>query len=325
MPLNLQNKVATVFGGTGFIGRYVIAQLAREGATIKVMTRHPQSAYFLRQFGGVGQIVPILCDYSPEAIDKAVAGSDVVVNCLGILFEKRRTKFKLVHEEYASRIASACARFDVKRFVHISALGIDESKSKYAASKRNGEAAVRAAYPQATILRPGVVFGQEDDFFNKFAKLALFLPALPLIGGGHTKFQPIYAGDVSESVLQAIILPDVGVVSPLGKTFELGGVEILTLAEIYKTVFAQTGRKRFTFNLPEGLARIQAMFFSVLPTPPLTGDQITGLKTDSVVRASALKLADLGLQATALEAVLPSYLDHYRPGGRFADVKVKRV
>ncbi len=319
--MQLQNKIATVFGGTGFIGRYIIAQLAREGATIKVVTRHPSSAYFLRQFGGVGQIVPVLNDLSPESIERVIAGSDVVVNCMGILFEKRKSKFKTVHEDYARQIAQACAKYNVKRLVHISAAGIDKSQSQYAQTKRAGEAAIRAAFPKATILRPCVVFGAEDNFFNKFAQLSMFSPVLPLIGGGHTKFQPVYVCDVAQAAVNALTETDIGAQSPLGKTYDLAGPETLDFKGIYQKIAAVTGRKRILLSLPVFLARIQAALFSVLPTPPLTNDQITSLKTDNVADASAPGLADLAIQPTALDAVLPTYLDHYRSGGRFADRK----
>lgn len=321
MSRALQNKLVTIFGGTGFIGRYIVSQLAREGATVKIMTRHPSSAYFLRQFGTVGQIVPVLCNYSEAEIERAVAGSDYVVNCLGILFEKKRGQFKQVHTHYADVIAKACAANHVERFVHISAAGIDVSKSNYAATKRAGEEAVHAAFPNATILRPSVVFGPEDQFINKFAKLSLFMPAMPVIGGGKSKLQPVYAGDVSNAVLKSISLPDFADTSPLGKIFELGGPEKLTLGQIYGRIFERTKRKRIIFDMPEMLARLQAAFFSILPNPPLTNDQITSLKTDNVVSQNALTLADLGLQSTALDAILPTYLDRYRAGGRFADKK----
>lgn len=317
----LQNKVATVFGGTGFIGRYIVAQLAKEGATVKVMTRHPSSAYFLRQFGSVGQIVPVLCNYTDQEIQDAVKGSDYVVNCLGILFEKKRDQFKQVHVELAGKIAKACAAYKVERFIHLSAAGIELSKSRYAETKLMGEKAVRDSYPAATILRPSVVFGPEDQFFNKFAKLSMFMPALPVIGGSQTRLQPVYAGDVADAAVKAITLPGYGSKSPLGQTYELGGPEKLTLRQIYERIFAQTGRKRMIFAMPELLARIQAAFLSALPNPILTNDQITSLKSDNVVSENALALSDLGLQATAIDAHLPLYLAHYRAGGRFAEKK----
>ena len=319
--MNLENKIVAIFGGTGFVGRYIVANLAKQGATIKVISRYPQSAYFLRQFGTVGQIAPVFCDYSDAAIDEAVSGSDIVINCLGILFEKSKSTFENVHVNDAAKIASACIKYNVKRFVHISALGIEESKSKYAETKRKGEEAVRSAYPSATILRPSVIFGAEDDFFNKFAKLSLIAPVLPLIMGGHTKFQPVYVGDVAASVVKALTLPDTGESSPLGKTYELGGPEILSFKEILQRLFAQTGRKRSLVNLPEAVARFNAALFSVMPKPLLTGDQITSLKSDNIVQRGARTLTDLNVTATALDAILPSYLVRYRKGGVFSEGK----
>ncbi len=314
--MNLQNKIITIFGGTGFVGRYIVARLAKQGATIKIVTRSPSSGYFLRQFGVVGQIVPVSCDYSEHAINQAVSGSDIVINCLGILFEKGKSKFKTVHIDDASMIAKACAVYNVKSLVHISALGIDESKSKYAETKREGEKEVRSHFPAATIIRPSVIFGPEDNFFNKFASLSLIMPVLPLIAGGDTRFQPVYVGDVANAVIKTLRSN-----SSQGKTYELGGPEILSFKEIYHKLFAQTRRKRILVNLPEGIARIQAALFSILSNPPLTGDQITSLRTDNVVSIEALKLKDLDIQPTALDAILPSYLGRYRSGGRFAEKK----
>ncbi|PZP55970.1 MAG: complex I NDUFA9 subunit family protein [Micavibrio aeruginosavorus] len=314
--MNLQNKIITIFGGTGFVGRYIVARLAKHGATIKVVTRSPSSGYFLRQFGVVGQIVPVACDYSENSISHAVSGSDIVINCLGILFEKGKSNFKTVHVDDASMIARACAIHAVKRLVHISALGIDESKSKYAGTKREGEKAVRGHFSAATIIRPSVIFGPEDNFFNKFASLSLLMPALPLIARGNTKFQPVYVGDVADAIAKALMID-----ASTAKTYELGGPEVLNFKEIYQKLFAQIGHKRILVNMPESIARIQAALFSILPTPPLTGDQITSLKTDNVVSENALKLRDLAIHPTALDAILPSYLNRYRSGGRFAEKK----
>ncbi len=311
--MNLQGKTATVFGATGFVGRYVVARLAKAGATVRVITRHRQSAYFLRTNGVVGQIVPVSSTYRSAAeIERDVAGSDLVVNCLGILAEGRGAKFTHVHTSIPEWIAQACTAHAIKSFVHVSALGADTAKSNYAKSKLAGEQAVLRAYPAATILRPSVIFGPEDNFFNMFAGMARFAPALPLIGGGKTKFQPVYVGDVATAVVAA--LTDT---QARGKIFELGGPEILTFKEIYQRLFAQTRAKRSLVALPWGLAK----FVASLPLVPLTADQVTSLKTDNVVHGGALTLADLGVQPTALDAILPSYLDKYRSGGRFADKK----
>ncbi len=314
--MNLQNKIITVFGATGFVGRYIVSRLAKHGATIKVVTRSPSSGYFLRQYGSVGQIVPVSCDYSEASIHQAVSGSDVVINCLGILFEKGKSKFKTVHVDDAAMIAQACAMYKVSRLVHISALGIDESKSRYAETKREGEKQVRSHFPAATIIRPSVIFGPEDNFFNKFASLSLISPVLPLIAGGNTKFQPVYVGDVADAIVKTVVMDGTA-----GQVFELGGPEVLSFKDIYQKIFVQTGRKRILVNLPESIARIKAAFLSILPNPPLTGDQITSLKTDNIISADAKTLTDLDISPTALDAILPVYLGRYRSGGRFAEKK----
>jgi NADH dehydrogenase len=323
MSLNLQGMTATVFGGTGFIGRYVVERLAKAGATVRVVTRRQQSAYFLRTCGIVGQIVPTPCAYgSADEIDRAVNGSDVVVNCVGILQEKRHSKFDHIHTTVPKWIAESCAMRGVSRFVHISALGAGVAQSHYAKSKLAGERAVQAAYPGATILRPSVVFGPEDRFFNMFAGLARFLPALPLIGGGKTRFQPVYVVNVADAIMEALTRTNTGKPGPKGKIYELGGPEILTLKEIYQRLFEQTGRRRKLISVPWGLASLDARILAaVLPDPPLTPDQVTSLKTDTIVSPDALTLADLGIDPTPLDTVLPTYLDRFRPGGRFAEKK----
>lgn len=313
----LQGKIVTVFGGTGFLGRYIIARLAKAGAVIRVTTRHPQSAYFLRTNGVVGQIVPVLSNYgSAEEISRNVAGSHIVINCLAALMETRRTKFARLHTDVPQWIAQACAASGVEKFIHISALGVDKSASQYAKTKLAGEKVIFAAYPSATIMRPSILFGPEDNFFNMFASMARVLPVLPLIGGGKTLFQPVYVGDVADAVLDAAINTQAE-----GKIYELGGPEILSFREIYLRMFEQTGVKRPLVTLPWGIARLQATLMSILPNPPLTNDQITSLQTDSIVSASAHTLTDLKIQPTALSSILPAYLDKFRPGGRFAEKK----
>lgn len=322
MPFSLQGKIATVFGATGFVGRYVVGRLAQAGATVQVVTRHRQSAYFLRTLGSVGQIVPRSCAYKThEDIDALVKGSAVVVNCLGILTQNRRQKFSHIHTQLPDWIAQSCARHGVERCVHISALSVDRAESDYAKSKLAGEKAVFAAYPLATVLRPSVIFGAEDKFFNMFARLAQLAPALPLIGGGMTKFQPVYVGDVADAVLKALTSLPSDKVNAQGRIFELGGPEVLTFKEIYQRMFAHTHNIKPLLSMPWGVARVQAAFMSILPEPPLTGDQITSLKTDNVVHDGTSTLQDLGIVPTALDVILPNYLDKYRPGGRFADKK----
>lgn len=314
----LSNKVATIFGGTGFIGQHIVWELARQDYTVKIATRTPEKAYFLRPAGVVGQIVPVKYDPNdPESIAGVVKGSDFVVNCVGLLAEKGKATFQKAHVDLPSHIARACAAEKrVSRFVHISALGVEKSQSKYAKTKLAGEKALMEHYPKATILRPSIVFGPEDGFFNMFATMACFLPALPLIGGGKTKFQPVFVGDVADAAIQAIEIPAVGEKNPRGKIFELGGPEILSFKELLERVFRHINRKRFLVPLPWSLAKLQAGVMSILPNPPLTPDQVVSLKTDNIVGDDARTLKELGITPTGMSLILPTYLNRYRPGGR---------
>ncbi len=311
-------KVATVFGGTGFIGRQVINLLAAEGISVKVPSRAPEKAYFLRPCGTVGQVVPILCDiYDQNAVDNVIKGSDYVVNCVGILYEKGRSTFKSLHTDLPERIAQSCSVNGVKRLVHISSLGAGKSSSKYAKSKAEGEAKIRANFPGASILKPSVVFGQDDNFFNMFAKLSSIMPMLPLIGGGKTKFQPVYVGDVAKAVMACLTLPSTGIQNPCGNTYELGGPEVIDFKDIYERIFEHTRRRKSLVTIPWGLAKIQGRIMGMLPKPLLTADQIESLKTDSIVADDALTLQNLNIQPTGMGLILPQYLGQYIAGGRF--------
>ena len=315
----MNNKTATVFGGTGFIGTQIVRELAKKGWTVKVATRIPESAYFLRTCGVVGQVVPFACDYSEsKSIAAAVHGADYVVNCIGLLYEKRKGDFERAHVDLAKDIAKACAKENVERFVHVSSLGVNAG-SKYGTTKLEGEKAVTKAFPLATILRPSVVFGHNDEFFNMFASLSRIAPVLPLIGGGHTKFQPVYVGDVADAAMAAITLPAVGENDPRGKIFELGGPEVVDFKEVYQRLFKYTGRSRKTMSLPWGIAKMQARILSLLPKPLLTVDQVESLKSDNVVGKDAKKLQDLGVSPTSMDLILPEYLCRFKPGGAFGD------
>lgn len=310
-------KQACIFGATGFIGRQISRELAKKGYIIKAATRVPERAFFLKTCGNVGQIVPYGCTYSDEAsLNDAIKGCDLVVNCVGILYEKGKDTFAATHTELPRAIAKACKTQGVARFIHISALGCDHTESKYGKSKYAGEQAILENFPAATILRPSLVFGAEDSFFNMFASMSVILPVLPLIGGGHTKFQPVYVGDVADAAIRCA-----GDDSTSGHTYELGGPEILTFRQIYERLFEQTGRKKMLVSLPWGFAQCQGRLLSLLPHPPLTADQVLSLKTDNTVSREARTFKDLNLQPTAMDAVLPSYLSRYRPGGRFGDKK----
>jgi len=310
-------KTACVFGGTGFIGRQVVRELAERGYRIKIATRVPERAYFLKPCGQVGQIVPVPCDYQdPKSIAEVIKDCDAVVNTIGILYQQgKHSRFKKIHAELPSTIAKACAKAGVESFVHISALGADKAGSRYARSKLEGEKAVRSNFKQATILRPSIVFGEDDSFFNMFAKMAGVLPALPLIGGGKTKFQPVYVGDVADAVMKAIEKPEAQ-----GKIYELGGPEVKTFKELFELMFKYTGQRRALVPLPFFVAKIEALFLQLLPKPLLTPDQVESLKSDNVVQGGALTLSDLGIEPHSLDSILPTYLEQYRPGGRFATV-----
>jgi uncharacterized protein YbjT (DUF2867 family) len=310
-------KQACIFGGTGFIGRQITRELARQGYTIKVATRAPEGAYFLKTAGVVGQIVPFACDYRDEAsIRAAVRGCDLVINCIGILYERGKNSFASIHTELPRAIAKACRAENVQRFIHISALGCDHTDSKYGKSKFAGERAVLENFPKATIFRPAVVFGVEDNFFNMFARLSVILPALPLIGGGATKMQPVYVGDIADAVVAALGQP-----GSEGQVYELGGPDILTFRDIYKKLATETGRPKALISLPWGIAKVQGCLLGLMPKPLLTADQVESLKTDSIVSPGALGLRDLGLSPANLDVILPTYLSRYRPGGRFGDKK----
>ena len=305
--------VITVFGGSGFIGRYVVQRLAQQGWTVRVAVRRPDRALFLKTMGAVGQITPIGADVRGErSVTMAVDGVDAVVNLVGILFEKGSRNFQTIHVDGAERVARLAKAAGAKTFVQMSALGADpDAAAEYARSKAAGEVAVRRHFPDARIIRPSIVFGPEDDFFNKFAAMARFAPALPLIGGGGMKFQPVYVGDVAEAILRCAENPGTA-----GTTYELGGPGIFSFAELLRRTLQEIGRRRLLLPLPFGIARIQAACMEWLPVPPLTRDQIKLLQKDNVVSPGALTLADLGIQAQGLDAILPTYLARYRPGGR---------
>lgn len=306
----MRGKQATVFGGSGFIGQSVVQRLVQDGYTVRVPTRDPVAANRLCPLGDVGQVVPVACALGrPALVEAAIAGADVVVNLIGILFERRRGDFRRVHAETAGMLARLAHEADVKRFVHVSALGADAaSDSHYARSKAAGEAAVLSAYPTATLLRPSVVFGPGDQFFNRFAALTTISPFLPLIGGGRTRFQPVYVGDVADAVRAVLQKPETA-----GRCYELGGPEIATFRELMEKLLAILNRRRWLMPVPWSLAHAQAAVLGLLPTPPLTRDQVRLLRHDSVTSPDAPGLAALGLTPTALDTILPHQLRRFRP------------
>ncbi|HKT16426.1 MAG TPA: complex I NDUFA9 subunit family protein [Stellaceae bacterium] len=303
----------TIIGASGFIGRYAVRQLAGQGAVICACSRHAREAGYLRPMGDVGQVAAFDLDINDErGLAAVVAGADAVVNAAGILYERGRQRFDLLHHQRPGALARLAKAAGVRQFVHISALAAErEGPSAYARSKAAGEEAVRAAFPDAVILRPSLVFGPEDAFFNRFAAMARYVPALPLVGGGHTKFQPVYVGDVAAAIAAALDRDDTA-----GRTFELAGQAVFELRQLFALMLHTIRRKRLLISVPFGLAGVMAAFLERLPNPLLTRDQVRMLRRDSVATPGAPGLGELGITAAALELILPSYLDRYRRGGR---------
>ena len=266
--------------------------------------------------GDVGQITAIRAVLQDEeSVARAVEGADAVVNLVGLLYEKGRQTFDAVHLRGAEAVARAAADAGVQSLVHMSAIGADpQAEADYARTKGMAEAAVRAVFPDSAIVRPSIVIGPEDGFFNRFAAMARLSPALPLVGGGATKFQPVYVGDVADAMVVCLGRP-----ACRGKTYELGGPQVYSFKELMELLLHEIRRKRLLVPLPFALADLQGAVLQLLPVPPLTRDQVRMLRDDNVVTPEALTLADLGLEATAIEVVIPTYLDRYRRGGRFAE------
>ena len=306
--------LVTVFGGGGFIGRHIVQRLAAAGHSIRIAGRDTERAARLCTMGGVGQITPVAASVTDEASSaRAVAGADIVINLVGILFEGRAGDFQRIQAEGAGRVARLAAAAGAKQFLHLSAIGADASSpSLYAQTKAAGEAAVLAAFPSAIILRPSVVFGPDDQFFNRFAGLAAMLPFMPVVSG-ETRFQPVYVGDVADAAMAALADP-----AAAGKVFELGGPRVMSMRQVLRYILDVTGRRRPMIALPEGFVRLQARLGELLPTPPLTRDQLILLGKDNVVSPNALGFQALGIEPKAVEAIVPAYLARFRVGGQRA-------
>lgn len=318
------SKLVTIYGGSGFVGRYIALRMAKAGWRVRVAVRRPNEALYVKPYGVVGQVEPILCNIRDDAsVRAALQGADAVVNCVGILNNRGRNKFDAVQHEGAERIARIAAVEGVKRMVHLSAIGADtESDSDYARSKGLGEASVMTYFPNATILRPSVIFGIEDKFFNKFAGMTSFSMVLPLVGGD-TKFQPVYVDDVAAAV-EASVVGDAS-----AGVYELGGPEVQTLKELVQFMLSEIKRRRLVLNLPFFVGRIMGFGFDMMhtmsmgliPNNILTRDQVRMLHHDNVVSEGARGLSDLGIKPTPFEAVAPDYLWRFRPSGEFASIK----
>ncbi len=311
------DMLVTVFGGSGFLGRHVVRALANRQYRIRVAVRRPELTGHLQPLGRVGQIHAVQANLRvAPSVEAAARDADAVVNLVGILFERGQQRFDAVQAQGAETAARAAAAAGA-RFVHVSAIGADEnSPSRYARSKAAGERRVLAAQPQATIMRPSIVFGPEDQFFNRFAALARIFPALPLPGGGHTCFQPVFAGDVAEAIALAVDGK-----AKAGATYELGGPDIKTFKELMEFMLATIERRRMLLPVPFALMKLQAMVLQFLPNPPLTPDQVELLKSDNVVAAAARDesrtLEALGIVPISAAAVVPDYLWRFRKTGQF--------
>jgi len=314
-------RTALVYGGSGFIGTRVVSALTKAGWRVRIASRNVTQARQSRVAGEVGQVVAMRAPLQDEAKVRAVLGGvDLVVNSVGILGEFGRQTFASVQSEGAIRLARLAAEAGVQDFVHISSLASDlTSASAYARTKAEAEAGVLSYRPQASILRPSLVFGPEDSFFNRFAGMARLSPVLPVIGDGQSKFQPVYAEDVAAAVMACITRPEAK-----GATYELGGPGVYTFKELMDFIITQIRRRRRVVHMPESLAAFMAMMTGWLPGAPLTSDQLILLKEDTVVREGAKTLADLGIRAQSIESLVPIYLAQFRPGGRFETEVVVR-
>ena len=317
------SKLVTIFGGSGFVGRYIARRMAKQGWRVRVAVRRPNEALFVRPYGVVGQVEPVLANIRDDAsVAAAMAGADAVVNCVGVLSERGRNGFDAVQAEGAGRIARLAAAAGITQLVHLSAIGADaESNSDYARTKAEGEAAVLDQFPGAVILRPSVIFGVEDGFFNRFARMTNLGPVLPLVGGT-TRFQPVYVDDVAAAAEAAVL----GNAAP--GIYELGGPDMDSLHGFVDLMLRVIRRRRLVVNLPFwvgslmgfGFGLMQSMTLGLIHNSILTRDQVRLLRHDNVVSDGAMGLADLGITPTDMEAVLDDYLWVYRPGGQYSDL-----
>lgn len=330
----MATRLVTVFGASGFVGRHVVQRLAAGGAQVRAAVRNPDEALFLKPMGYVGQITPVQANIRNAAsVRAAVAGADAVVNLVGVLHESGKQRFDAVHAAGAGNVARAAHAAGCAALAHVSALGASTSSpSRYARSKGAGEKAVRDAFPDAVILRPSVMFGPQDGFFNRFAKMAQISPVLPVFGcpfprfrngrldcygAGGTKFQPVHVGDVADAVIKAL---EGGAAK--GKTYELAGPRVYSSVDVMRLVMAETGRRRLIVPVPFWVGSVLGFFGGFLPAPPITRDQVKLLKADNVPGGKLPALRELGIEPTAAELILPTYLDAYRLGGRYSRARL---
>lgn len=316
------SKLVTIYGGSGFVGRYIARRLAKEGWRIRVAVRNPNEAMFVKPYGAVGQVEPVFCNIRDDASVAAVMdGADAVVNCVGVLDEVGKNTFEAVQAEGAERVARIAAQSGVSRMVHISAIGADaDSDSVYAQTKAKGEAGVLAHMPNALILRPSIIFGTEDEFFNRFAGMSRFGPVLPVVGAD-TKFQPVFVDDVAKAAV-------LGVSGEASGVYELGGPDVHSFRELMVQMLGVIRRRRLVLNIPFWAANIMASAFNLgrilslgLVRGPITRDQVANLRIDNIVSEGADGFDALGITPTAMEAILPDYLWRFRPSGQYDAIK----
>ena len=318
------SNLVTIFGGSGFVGRYIARRLAKEGWRVRVAVRRPNEALFVRPYGVVGQVEPVLANIrDDDSVRAALRGADAVVNCVGILAESGKNRFNNVQQHGAARIARIAAQEGVGRLVHISAIGADTaSDSEYAKTKAKGEAAVLREMPQAVILRPSIIFGAEDQFFNRFAAMTRFGPVLPVVGA-NTRFQPVHVDDVAKAAVMGVL----GQARP--GIYELGGPDVETFRQLMERMLRVIRRRRLIVNVPFAVATamgvgfdlLQAVTLGLVKNGVLTRDQVRNLRRDNVVTGGRMGFADLGIQPVAMDLVLEEYLWPYRPGGQYAEIK----
>jgi len=307
-------KIIAIFGAGGFLGKHLIRQLTNLDYRIKIATRNPYLKGYLKPLGNPGQIELFKTNiFNKEDVRKVLKNSDFVINLVGILYETRKQKFKYIHTHFPNLLTHLCDEFRIKKLVHISALGVKEKHpSEYIKSKFEGEKVIKENFKPSIILRPSIVFGPEDKFFNTFASLAQFSPFLPLIGGGKTKFAPIYVGDVAKAIVKALELNNL---EP--KIYELGGPQNYSFKELMEILLNEIKKKRFLVPISFKLAKLQSYFLQMMPSPLLTPDQVELLKHNNIVSGDHLTLKDLGITGTTIQKILPKYIYRFRTGGQF--------
>jgi len=307
-------KIIGIFGAGGFLGKHLMRQLTKLDYRVKVATRNPYLKGYLKPLGNPGQIELFKTNiFNPEDVKQVLKNCDLAINLVGILYETRKQKFNQIHAQFPNLLSELCNELGIKKLVHVSALGVKEGHpSQYMQSKLQGEKNIQDTFKQSVILRPGIMFGPEDKFFNIFATLAQFSPALPLIGGGKTVFEPIYVGDVAQSIVKSLELNNL---KP--SIYELGGANY-SFKELMQILLSEINKKRFLIPIPWGMAKFQSYFLQMLPTPLLTPDQVTMLRYDNVVSGEYKTLKNLKIKPTTIQSILPKYIYRFRSGGQFS-------